>query len=463
MSSVTGSGITSGFIDLATYDSLDKALYGGKDATTYFVKEHYPVGWFTKLPTAATKTSGTPAFGQHFSVGVPRSGDYVLNSWLVLKTPQIKLLAANQFNANGTIRWTKNLMHNVVEHAALSFNEIQAQQFNTAFLDAWNEYTMPEAKRIGYYNMIGNTSDLVNPAPATDQAGARVLPAKNLVLPLPFFFGRDSGLALPTVTLPYNEIRITISLRSIQDLLILQHKTTGEVKPIVATDLEGGLPDTVEAHVYMTVGLVTAAERQAMSSSVRDMVVEQMQMAPVHMVNPKNATVFHADLRFSHAVKALMFMVQNVTHKSVGSNYTCVTPVVGAGNTVLEPALAVDPVKSASLVYENTTRLPDMSVEYYSLVQPWYYAPAIPISTGHHLYSYALSLNDPHPSGSTNFGRLTNASINVSLSAEAGTAAGGGGADNSGYKNPQKYALVVMAINHNIIRIMNGSMGFPIL
>lgn len=463
MSSVTGSGITSGFIDLATYDNLERAMYGGSDATTYFVKEHYPVGWFTKLPSLAAKMSGNPAFGQQFSVGVPRSGDYILNAWLVLKTPEVELLAANQLGDNGTIRWTKNPMHNIVESVTLSFNDISAQSFNTAYLDAWSEYTMPEAKRTGYYNMIGNTSDLINPAPATGQDGARVLPAKNLVLPLPFFFSRDSGLALPVVSLPYNEIRITVKLRAIQDLLILQHNTTGAISPIVAADLEGGLPDTVEANVYMTVALITGDERQAMSSTVRDMVVEQVQAAPVHMVNPRNAATFHTDMRFSHAVKALMFMVQNVTHPSVGSNYTCVTPVVGVGNTVLEPALAVDPVKSASLVYENTTRLPDMGVEYYSLVEPWYYATSIPVSTGHHLYSYALSLQDPHPSGSTNYGRLTNASLNVTLSAEATTAAAGGGGDNSGYTTAQKYALIVLAINHNIIRIMNGSMGFPIL
>ncbi|QDZ45194.1 major capsid protein [Frog virus 3] len=37
----------------------------------------------------------------------------------------------------------------------------------------------------------------------------------------------------------------------------------------------------------MTVALITGDERQAMSSTVRDMVVEQVQAAPVHMVNPR--------------------------------------------------------------------------------------------------------------------------------------------------------------------------------
>ncbi|WAU86781.1 major capsid protein [Singapore grouper iridovirus] len=463
MTCTTGAGVTSGFIDLATYDNLDRALYGGKDATTYFIKEHYPVGWFTKLPTMATRVSGNPAFGQEFSVGVPRSGDYVLNAWLTLKTPEIKLLETNRLGANGTVRWTKNLMHNAVEHASLTFNDICAQQFNTAYLDAWTQFNMCEGKRIGYDNMIGNTSDMTNPTPAQGQDGARTLPSKNLVLPLPFFSSRDCGLALPTVVLPYNEIRINIKLRSLQELLVFQNKDTGNVIPISATDIAGGLADTVEAYVYMTVGLVSNVERCAMAGTVRDMVVEQMQAAPTHIVNPQNTNNVHVDMRFSHAVKALFFMVQNVTYKSVGSNYTCVTPVNGPGNTVMEPAMSVDPIKSASLTYENTTRLANMGVEYYSLVQPWYFSASIPVYTGYHMYSYALNVGSVHPSGSTNYGRLTNASITVTMSPESVVAAAGGGNNNSGYNEPQRFALVVIAVNHNVIRIMNGSMGFPIL
>ena len=36
--SICTSNVTSGFIDLATFDEIEKYLYGGPDATAYFVR-----------------------------------------------------------------------------------------------------------------------------------------------------------------------------------------------------------------------------------------------------------------------------------------------------------------------------------------------------------------------------------------------------------------------------------------
>ena len=41
-----------------------------------------------------------------------------------------------------------------------------------------------------------------------------------LYLPLPFFFSRDSGLALPTASLPYNEMRVNFKFRDWNQLTI---------------------------------------------------------------------------------------------------------------------------------------------------------------------------------------------------------------------------------------------------
>ena len=58
------SNLTSGFIDLATYDELEKYMYGGADATAYFVRETRKATWFTQVPVVLSRQSGTPDFGQ---------------------------------------------------------------------------------------------------------------------------------------------------------------------------------------------------------------------------------------------------------------------------------------------------------------------------------------------------------------------------------------------------------------
>ena len=50
MSTICTSNLTSGFIDLATYDEQEKYMYGGPDATAYFVRETRKSTWFTQVP-----------------------------------------------------------------------------------------------------------------------------------------------------------------------------------------------------------------------------------------------------------------------------------------------------------------------------------------------------------------------------------------------------------------------------
>ena len=79
-----GNTITSGFIDLATFDEIEKYLYGGADATAYFVRETRKSTWFTQVPVVLSRAAGSPAFNQEWSVSISRAGDYLLQSWLRL-------------------------------------------------------------------------------------------------------------------------------------------------------------------------------------------------------------------------------------------------------------------------------------------------------------------------------------------------------------------------------------------
>ena len=87
-SSLCTSNLTSGFIDLATYDELEKYMYGGADATAYFVRETRKSTWFTQVPVVLNRASGSPIW-QEWSVTISRAGDYLLNTWLRLTIPKV--------------------------------------------------------------------------------------------------------------------------------------------------------------------------------------------------------------------------------------------------------------------------------------------------------------------------------------------------------------------------------------
>ena len=199
-----------------------------------------------------------------------------------------------------------------------------------------------------------------------------------------------------------------------------------------------------------------------MGCTARDILIEQPQLAPVHTFNPITTPNPHVDLRFSHAIKCIFFAVRNKTIPNEWSNYTTSSLVVGPNEVTLS-ADAVDPILHTSLVYENTTRLTEMGSDYFSLINPYYHAVSVPTETGYHMYSYALNLLDNDPLGSTNYGKLTNVSIIPQASTNAVLGAQGDGIAGGGMDFAQKYDFVVCGLNHIIIRISGGALGFPVL
>ncbi|GHV56949.1 hypothetical protein AGMMS49579_22150 [Spirochaetia bacterium] len=455
------SNVTCAFIDLATNDVLEKSMYGGEKAIAYFVRETKRATWYTITPVSLSKANGVPGFLTDWSVSVSRSGDYLMNAWLRVKLPQVTLQTTNQFGTNGRIRWTRNFMHNLINECYISFNDVTGARFDSYHLDFWSAFTVPASKMIGYENMIGNLSTLIQPQ--------TTLPERDLNLPLPFFFTRDSGVALPTASLPYNEIRINFSFRDWTSLLILDNTSaTGgaqSVVPVVGANSDiAAAPSLSSVQVWAHYAIVSSEERALMGEcNCRDILIEQVQTVPKQVYNPISNANPSYDLRLSHNIKVLFFGVRNTTYKNVWSNYTTASPTVTANSVVFEPNSAYDPISTVNITYENTSKFTNVGADYFSLVNPWYFAPSIPPFTGYHMYSYALWFFDVDPTGGTNYGKLTNVSIQPSASKSAIAAANGTGPAGSGADFVQTFEFILSAVSNNIIRIRGGTFGFPIL
>jgi hypothetical protein len=448
MSSINQS-VTPGFIDLATYDELEKYMYGGSDATTYFVCSHKTATWFTLIPTVLTNSMGVAGFNTEWAASISRAGDYLVHTWLRATLPQINFAVNDGKQVVG--RWTHNVAHNLIKECAVTFNDLIAARFDNYFLDFWAAFCVPASKQVGYNNMIGNVPELTS--------ACSTLYPYTVNLPLPFFFTRDTGIALPTAALPYNEMRIQFQMRDYTDLLVVYPNGTSPGRPVAQGDLvlTNGSPVLKNAYVWAEYALVSNDERKRMGCAPRDMLIEQVQTAPratftpAKDINNVQVNASSTDIRFSHAVKALLFSVRNSTVRSEWSNYT-----VGNIATSGEPLLPFDPMSNATLLYENTQRLAGLPADYYSLVEPWHKAPTIPANTGYHMYSYAINMYDINPLGSTNYGKLTNVTLDLSSQIPPPT-------DNGTSAVTYTYETIICAINHNVIRISGGALGFPVL
>jgi hypothetical protein len=492
MSSISTSNVTSGFIDLATFDEIEKYLYGGHHATAYFVRETRKATWFTQVPVVLSRASGSANFGQEWSVSISRAGDYLLQTWLRVVIPAVSLqnVGNGGVTAAHRIRWTHNLAHNLIRECCITFNDLVAARFDNYHLDFWSAFTVPASKDNGYKNMIGETSDFVNPK--------RKLPEKILNLPLPFFYSRDSGVALPTAALPYNEMRIVFHFRDWKELLILEDyaqipnqsngtaialagQTAADIRIPITTTFLLAEPSLTHCHVWANYAIVSNDERKRMACAPRDILIEQVQSVP--KMTFRSSSQVH-DIRFSHAIKVIFFAVRNTTWPSEWSNYTTASPAPTKpfGTPTTEPEMVslawgqdfmVDPLLRASVIYENTSRLSSMGSDFYSLVNPYFHAPTIPDMPGYHCYSYSLDFMSLDPMGSTNYGKLTNVSLSPEAHGHVKTGetgvvsaeqiAAGINAIRTGLEFPQKYEFILTAVSNNIIRVSGGALGFPVL
>lgn len=552
--SIATSNLTSGFIDLATYDEQEKYTYGGSESIAYFVREVRKSTWFTQVPVVLSKSSGQSGFGQQWSVSISRAGDYLLHTWLRVVLPQVTAASVNGTYLGTTsgqptsvLRWTRNLMHNLIQECSITFNDLVAARFDNFHLDFWSSFTVPAGKRNGYNVMIGNVNQLINPVAANplllvglggpqpvtgSTISAQVLPSQVLNLPLPFFFARDSGIALPTAALPYNEMRINFSFRNWTDLLIKDtyvsapnYGAGSAVPPAAFTSATGNARVTGNGvwvsqpaqqndlannatvdisnscQVWANYAIVSNEERKKMACAPRDILIEQVQTAPLQSYNNANASsnanssfmgvqngtqiTPQFDIRFSHAVKVLFWAARNKSNYAAWSNYTSdpqfplgpyqsgnigAVPNASSLFGVVDFTAGSDPVDNTSLIYENTQRLQNMGSDYFSLVNPWFHSPVIPLETGYHSYSYSLDYSNIDPMGSTNYGKLTNVSIvpfssaaqNNSWYFNAASAPSTAGVANVNAVST-KYDFITTCVNNNIIRISGGALGFPVL
>lgn len=457
------SNLTAGFIDIATFDVMEQRIYGGAECWTYFVRSTQKCTWFTQVPVLLSRANGSPGFGQDWAVTVSRAGDYMLYCWLRVTFPNVQLLPGNLYGENGAIRWTRNLMHNLCNEVTFTFNDLKAAYLDSFFLDFWHQFTTPGEKREGYELMIGNMDALTFPHGSDGK-----LLQTTLNLPLPFFFARDTGVALPTCAIPFNEMHINFRFRPWEQLLILDNaeNPSETIVPVVGRDIAVE-PKLLLIQVWANYALVNNDERKLMGEALRDMLIEQVQTAPKSEFNPRTTSNVNVDIRFSHSVKVLMFGARNKTRPNEWSNYTSASPVVKkvASGFMIDfvPAAAWDPISTVGLTYENTPRLSDMGSDYFSLVQPYYHAQAIPLQVGYHMYSYSLFFSDLDPKGSTNFGKLSNVTVSPKPSDIAVAAANGQGGEGSGANWQQNFELIFMVVANNVLRIFSGAVGFPVL
>ena len=221
--------------------------------------------------------------------------------------------------------------------------------------------------------------------------------SKYSYLPLYFWFNKTPGLALPLIALQYHTVSVNIKWNS---NLPIKSQT---------------------AKLFVDYVFLDSAERRRFAQSPHEYLVETWQQHSHANLKSSDTVRVH----FNHPVKEMMWRARlpNDTYCSWDQ---------------------------ITLKFNNNDRLSQRHGDYFMRVQPFYHHNAIPSKAhGIHCYSFAIKPEEHQPSGTCNFSRLDDVTIDLNncITMDGRTSLT---LPSAGTK------LNIYVINYNVLRIMSG-------
>lgn len=358
---------------------------------------------------------------------IKRYADLVGEMYLVVQVPD--LIVTSEFH---TARWVRRLGEAMIESVSVVIGNAVVDQQYGEWLQVWNQLTL-EANKLNMYNrMIGHTTDMNDPdlLRSSVKAGEVFIKGRPIIVPLAFWFNKNSGTALPLQALQYNEVMVHVTLRPMQDLYMVNLKDGRGYRRPDATQGRHRLknfaptwaisPTGMEARPYMETNYVFLEDSErtkyASAASLQYLIDQVNQFSKRLEV----AGVHNVDLVLQNPVKEIIWVLKPFDYRS--------------RNAWAEYAHE-DTMEWAKLVFNGANRVEEKPSQYFNLIQPYQHHTSSPLS-GVFVYSFALRPEAWQPTGSCNMSRIPNIRLQLKVTMPC--------------------EIIVYATNYNFLRVAGG-------
>lgn len=311
--------------------------------------------------------------------------------------------------------WVNEIGFAAIARASFSIGGQIIDSVYSYYLHMWEELSGQPGKRLE--EMIGKRFTLA-------QLVADSQFARRLYVPLPFYFARHSGNALPLVSLQFHSLDVHVCFTALHKLIQvsdcegIQVVRCHDGQPITTNDVNALLDTT---YVYLDM-----EERDRFAVGSFQQLITQVQQ---YSTTTSNGS-FHAQINFNHPTLELIWAVQRECQAAANNTFN------------FSGFQGRDPITRACLRLNNLQRF-DREAPYFRMCQPYQHHTNIPKSFIY-CYSFALHPEECHPSGSLNMSRIDNVDLNLSLQAEL---------------SKETLCLYVFGRSWNILRFKDGLGG----
>ena len=174
-----------------------------------------------------------------FKFKIKRYADLLMDMYIVITLPDIwspihepTTSTSDNWSAYD-FRWIRDIGTHIIKEINITCGALTIQKYSGNYLQAMVDRDFSKDKKELFNQMTGNTEELFDPAyydtrfgtyPSTFFTGYSggaepSIRGRNLYVPINAWFTMDSRCAFPLISLQYNELEISVTLRPIQEIL----------------------------------------------------------------------------------------------------------------------------------------------------------------------------------------------------------------------------------------------------
>lgn len=396
-------------LELAAKGNEDSNLIGNPQIS-FFKKVHKKYTNFTKFEVSH-HFNGKLKFGEKVSCIIDKKGDLLTNMMLQIKLPDIPetLTRTTYIDAIGNF---------MIDEVRLKMGGVVIDKLKGDYLDIFYKNYHNFSQLSAYNKLVGKSPSNFTKSSNTENI--------ELIIPLPFWFTKFLNQSLPLICLQYTEIEIEVLFKKAEDCYCTFDAGDNLITPTPPTT-----PITFEeCTLYCDYIYLDSPERRLwLKQEEIHYLIEQTQENVFNISN--NQLVGNHELIFNHPVKEIIIYYRSKSNEDVNR-----------WNLYTIGATANKAVKQIGLKFNGLDRIEPRMAKYFEYYQPIKHHPSA-FGESIYYYSFCDYIYNYQPSGSCNFSKLDDVTLNLTY-------------DDT---NITEGKVHVLACNYNFLKIKSGMAG----
>jgi hypothetical protein len=412
--------MTGGLLQIAAYGPQDLYLTGNPQITFFIAvyKRHTNFA----IEQMRQYFHGTIDFGNKIYCDIAPNGDLVHEMFLNLKLPAVNPYP--ELNPDYQASYVNSIGNAIIQSMDVEIGGQLMDRHYGQWLEIWSDLTITSEKRHAYNQMIGKVENFT-----LDSLSGEL----NLYIPLQFWFNRNIGLSLPLIALQSSQVRIVVTLRRFEELWV----SSNDIEPGLGIENDSSVMDSkklITAQLWVDYIFLENKERKKFAQCSLEYLIEQLQVN-TQSIDEKNNLL---NMTFNNPVKEIIWVIQTgrIFNRGPEKGYDFFDFSNGE-------EIPGDTIDLAKIQLEGNDLFTEREPIYFRIIQPYQRHTNVP-KNFIYLYSFAYKPEQHQPTGTCNFSRVDNATLNFVAN------------DCIIQKNSN---IIIYATNYNVLRIEGGIAG----